>query len=880
VFAGTAKRARSAAGVSTAHFRVLLCLAGITLAVWAGSDRTLDVPAWRDRIDGFAYSPMQPGQQPDQDEFPTETELAADLARISEMSGSIRTYSIDGTLAAIPRLAQDVGLDVTAGIWLGPSRGANERRLRQLAGIAAANSNVVGAIIGNETQLREALPFEELTALLDLARDSLDVPVSTAEPWHIWLARPELAAHVDYLTVHLLPYWEGFDAETAIEVVEQRMNALSQAFPGLPIVIGEVGWPSNGRSRDAAVASRPDAETFLRLYLNAAQIHGYDYFLMEAVDQPWKQSIEGTVGAHWGWLDAARRPKYRLDSQLHVMPEWPLYAVAAMLLFMLGYRLLLVDAPAMRPRGLWLLGLTVALLANASVAAVVDQIPRYWTLGSGIAALLLGLGVVSMVAVIFVEVREWAEARFGARRRVPAPPPQTVARRPKVSIHVPTYAEPPAMVIATLEALARLDYPSFEVIVVDNNTADPDLWQPVAEHCRRLGERFRFYHVAPLAGYKAGALNFALARTAQDADIIAVLDSDYCVDARWLAATVHHFSDPAVAIVQARQDYRDGDLGTFKRMCEAEYRGFFDIGMVTRNDRNAIIQHGTMTLVRKRVLREVGAWAEWTVTEDAELGLRILAAGYDALYLRASYGRGLTPDSFRDYRGQRHRWALGAVQILRRHARMLLGRAPSELTFVQRLQFLTGWLPWLGDGLNLVFNLLAVVWSGLMILYPLRFNPPLAILSGFVLAAFSFKLLKTVCLYRWHVGATWRDTVYACCAGLALIHVVGRAVLAGIFAETAPFFRTPKLARPGSWLSAALSVGAESALAAGLLASAFGVAVTAPFSSPDRSLWVWLLVASALPHMSAVVVALTAAARAPSERRLPLLADAHRAERL
>lgn len=868
--------------VISIHSRVLLCLAGITVAVWAAGDRALDVPEWQGRIDGFAYSPMLPGQRPERDEFPTETELAADLARIAEITDSIRTYSIDGTLAAIPRLAHDAGLDVTTGIWLGPNRGENEGRLRTLGDIVAANDNVVGAIIGNETQLREAVAFSELTALLDLARETLDVPVSTAEPWHIWLARPELAKHVDYLTVHLLPYWEGFAAETATEVVEQRMSALAKAFPGLPIVIGEVGWPSNGRSRDAAVASRPEAETFLRRYLRAAATHGYDYFLIEAVDQPWKQSIEGTVGAHWGWLDAARQPKYRLETPLRAMPAWPLFAVAAMLLLMLGYRLLLVDAPAMQPRGLWLLGLTVAPLANASVAAIVDQLPRYWTIGSGIAALLLGLGVVSMVAVIFVEVREWAEARFGARRRLPTPAPQTATRKPRVSIHVPTYAEPPAMVIATLEALARLDYPSYEVIVVDNNTPDPDLWRPVAEHCRRLGERFRFFHVAPLSGYKAGALNFALAHTAPDAEIIAVVDSDYCVDSCWLADTVHHFTDPAVAIVQARQDYRDGDLGTFKRMCEAEYRGFFDIGMLTRNDRNAIIQHGTMTLIRAHSLRDVGAWAEWTVTEDAELGLRILAAGYDAVYVRASYGRGLTPDNFRDYRGQRHRWALGAAQILRRHARMLLGLTPSKLRFGQRLQFLTGWLPWLGDGLNLAFNLLAVAWSALMILAPLRFNPPLAILSSFVLAAFVFKLLKTVCLYRWHVGATWRDTIYACCAGLALIHVVGRAVLAGMFAGVAPFLRTPKLARPDGRWSALLSAGPEALLAAALLAAAIGITVTAPFSSLDRSLWIWLLVASALPHASAVLVAVAAAAaaRTPSARHLPLLTDARRAERL
>ena len=118
-------------------------------------------------------------------------------------------------------------------------------------------------------------------------------------------------------------------------------------------------------------------------------------------------------------------------------------------------------------------------------------------------------------------------------------------------------------------------------------------------HCARLGARFRFFHVAPLKGFKAGALNFALARTAPDAKIVAVIDSDYIVEPNWLRELVPGFQDPRIAIVQGPQDYRDEGASAFKAMCYAEYRGFFHIGMITRNERNAIIQHGTMTMVRR-----------------------------------------------------------------------------------------------------------------------------------------------------------------------------------------------------------------------------------------------------------------------------------------
>jgi len=220
-----------------------------------------------------------------------------------------------------------------------------------------------------------------------------------------------------------------------------------------------------------------------------------------------------------------------------------------------------------------------------------------------------------MLGVIFIllaEAHEWAEAHWvTSRRRLWLPPSPDGTSPAKVSIHVPAYNEPPEMLIETLDALARLEYPSFEVLVVDNNTQDEPVWRPVEAHCARLGPRFRFFHVTPLAGFKAGALNFALERTAPDAQIVAVIDSDYVVEPGWLRDLAPGFADSRVGIVQAPQDYRDERASAFKAMCYAEYRGFFHIGMITRNERNAIIQHGTMTMVRRSLLEATGKWAEW-----------------------------------------------------------------------------------------------------------------------------------------------------------------------------------------------------------------------------------------------------------------------------
>ncbi len=412
------------------------------------------------------------------------------------------------------------------------------------------------------------------------------------------------------------------------------------------------------------------------------------------------------------------------------------------------------------------------------------------------------------------------------------------------------------MVIETLDALAALDYPRFEVLVVDNNTKDSQVWEPVEAHCRTLGARFRFFHVAPLAGFKAGALNYALAHTDSAAQIIAVIDSDYAVSPNWLRDLAPQFSDPQVGIVQAPQDYRDETENAFKAMCYAEYRGFFFIGMVTRNERNAIIQHGTMTLIRRSVLEAISGWSEWSITEDAELGLRIFEKGYEAAYISRSYGRGLMPDTFTDYKKQRHRWAYGAMQILRRHRSILLGKKESHLRHGQRYHFIAGWLPWLADGANLFFNLAALVWSLAMIIDPLHVDPPLVVFSILPLSLFAFKIGKLFYLYRTRVDATLPQTLAASAAGLALSHTIAKAVISGIITRDKPFYRTPKMAG-ASPLTRALAASLEEILLlAAMLSAAAAIGLLQKMDTLDMNLWVIVLVVQSLPYAATLFVAL------------------------
>jgi cellulose synthase/poly-beta-1,6-N-acetylglucosamine synthase-like glycosyltransferase len=500
------------------------------------------------------------------------------------------------------------------------------------------------------------------------------------------------------------------------------------------------------------------------------------------------------------------------------------------------------------------------------VWVVYDYTQQYLTPTSVVVGSLLILGMLGVVAVLFAEAHEGAEAHWGgAHLRLLDPTRRARHATRKVSVHVPAYNEPPEMLIQTLNALARLDYPNFEVLVIDNNTREEAIWRPVEAHCRQLGERFRFFHVAPLEGFKAGALNFALAHTAPDAEVVAVIDSDYEVDPAWLCDLVPSFEEPRVAIVQAPQDYRDEYENAFKAMCYAEYRGFFYIGMITRNERNAIIQHGTMTLVRRKVLNAVGGWAEWCITEDAELGLRVFEAGYEALYLPKSYGRGLMPDTFIDYKRQRFRWAYGAMQILRHHARALLPPGQSALTAGQRYHFIAGWLPWLADGFNLLFNIAAIGWSVAMIMAPQKVDPPLMVFSVLPLSLFMFKLVKLVHLYIHRVGMNIRQTAAAALSGLALAHTIGLAVLKGLLTRNEPFFRTPKLSAPHRLRSALMAAREESLLMLALWACAVGIrTIPKEMASPDLTVWLAALLIQSIPYAAALLVSLAAAFPLPA----------------
>lgn len=265
-------------------------------------------------IMGIALSPYGAGHDPDEGRHPGAAEVARDVALLAGHAAALRTYGSLGGGGLVPEAAGRHGMEVMQGAWLSGEAAADEAELLALAGLAAAHPNIRRALAGNEAVLHGLLEPAALAAHMARVRRDTGLPVSTAEPWHIWLGHPELARGADFLAVHILPYWDGVPVEEAAGYVLRRYRELEARYPGKPVVIAETGWPSEGEPLGGAVPSVAAQALFTARFLDLARREGLDYFLLEAFDQPWKRRREGSVGGAWGLWDAGRTPKPALPA--------------------------------------------------------------------------------------------------------------------------------------------------------------------------------------------------------------------------------------------------------------------------------------------------------------------------------------------------------------------------------------------------------------------------------------------------------------------------------------------------------------------------------------------------------------------------------------
>ncbi|MBW8270726.1 glycoside hydrolase family 17 protein [Caldovatus aquaticus] len=392
---------------SPAVLALLLLLGALltALAWWLPNrPRAGDVPMVAERFNAVSFAPFRPGQSPLRRRYPSAAEVEADLALLAPRVRAIRTYaSLEGDYD-VPALAARHGLRVWLGAWLGPDAARNARELARL--IESANRHpetVERVVVGNEVLLRRDLPVEQLAAALDRVRAAVRQPVTYADVWEFWARFPQLAAHVDIVTIHILPYWEDEPHGVARAVAHARavVQRMRRMFPGKPVAIGEVGWPSRGRWRADAAPSRVNQAVFLREFLRFAHEEGLDYNLIEAFDQEWKHRLEGTVGAAWGLFTADRRPKFPLAGPVVENPDWPLHAGLAVLLALALWAGTLQAFPRLAGAARARLAALCFALGNALVLAAVGTLAEALDAPLRLAA-AVNLGGQALLAVLLL----------------------------------------------------------------------------------------------------------------------------------------------------------------------------------------------------------------------------------------------------------------------------------------------------------------------------------------------------------------------------------------------------------------------------------------------------------------------------------------------
>jgi exo-beta-1,3-glucanase (GH17 family) len=325
------------------------------------------------KLECVSYAPFRNDQTPhDPALIVSPEQIAEDLGELAKISKCIRTYSIDNGLDRVPELASRVGLKVLLGVWIGRDRAKNAHLIDIAVSLAKDHPDTIRAIIvGSEVLLRGEMIVSDLREIIRSVKPRVDVPVTYADVWEFWLRYREIGADVDFVTIHFLPYWEDFPprAEDAAAHVDEIRKQVAAAFPGKEILIGETGWPSHGRMRDGALASRINQARFISEILDRAGREHFRVNMFEAYDEPWKRRWEGTVGGYWGLLDGVdRKLKYPAGEAISNYPFWKLQMACGMVfcICVFGGALLTLKRRPQRPG----LASWVAVAISATVGGI------------------------------------------------------------------------------------------------------------------------------------------------------------------------------------------------------------------------------------------------------------------------------------------------------------------------------------------------------------------------------------------------------------------------------------------------------------------------------------------------------------------------------
>ena len=379
-----------------------------------------------DKLHCVSYAPFRDDQSPSSAAtYIPASQIEEDLTRLKPLTDCVRTYSVEHGLDQIPEIARRLGMTVIQGLWLSSNIEKNRQHLDSVVALAKRFPDVIRSIVvGNEVLLRGELSAPDLANIIREVKRQVSVPVTYADVWEFWLRHREIYAAVDFVTVHILPYWEDIpiparDAAAHVGSIRARMAV---AFPDKEILIGETGWPSAGRMREGALPSQINQALVVQEVLALAKRDGYRVNVIEAFDQPWKRQLEGTVGGYWGLLDAQTRSlKFQWGAPVSNHPHWRLQAGGG-----IAFAILIFGAAAFArqytfktfaaPVTLWMAVAAIAAAGGAMIGLAVERMPVE-SLGAGgwiRSAVLVALAVLTPLAAAGALMRQIFVPSFAA----------------------------------------------------------------------------------------------------------------------------------------------------------------------------------------------------------------------------------------------------------------------------------------------------------------------------------------------------------------------------------------------------------------------------------------------------------------------------------
>jgi exo-beta-1,3-glucanase (GH17 family) len=401
-------------GIATALFAFA---AAAIVSIWAWLGAPVDMPpsplAEGEKLHCVSYTPFRGNQSPFGPDVPIDPrQIDQDLAQLKQITDCVRTYSVDHGLDQIPEIARRHGMKVLQGVWLSNRRDRTRLQVDVAIGLAKRFPDVIaGMVVGNEVLLRGEMSESVLARTIREVKSQVSMPVTYADVWEFWLRHRDIATAVDFITIHILPYWEDFPipAREAAQHVDAIRKQMVAAFPEKEIFVGEFGWPSAGRMREGALPSPVNQARTMQQVLALAKRENYRVNLIEAYDQPWKRQLEGTVGGHWGLYDAYRRqPKFAWGEAVSNHPRWRWQAAGGVALAAVVFagalgarrgKAVAVDS------GWWLRITAIAITSGTLVGWTIANVPLEsltigdWLRSLAWAAVALGAPVAGAVAL-------------------------------------------------------------------------------------------------------------------------------------------------------------------------------------------------------------------------------------------------------------------------------------------------------------------------------------------------------------------------------------------------------------------------------------------------------------------------------------------------